>query len=63
MPKSLQHNYSIIGMHQSCIEAHHVRGIGNPETNNGVLLLLISDIKRLEIEIGMGLEELLPFWW
>lgn len=38
-------------------------GIGKAETNNGVLVLLVMDSRRLEMETGDGLQEVLPSAW
>ncbi len=35
-------------------------GIGKKEKNNGVLILLVMDQRRIEIEVGYGLEGILP---
>lgn len=38
-------------------------GIGKAGTNNGLLVLLVMDRRRLEMETGYGLEEMLPDGW
>lgn len=38
-------------------------GIGKAEANNGLLVLLVMDQRRLEMETGYGLEPLLPDGW
>jgi uncharacterized membrane protein YgcG len=38
-------------------------GVGKATTNNGVLLLLVRDQQRQEIEIGLGLEDVLSAPW
>ena len=38
-------------------------GIGDAEANNGLLVLLVVDRRRLEMETGYGLESVLPDGW
>lgn len=38
-------------------------GIGNAQTNNGVLVLMVMGKRRLEIETGTGIEAALPAQW
>jgi uncharacterized protein len=38
-------------------------GIGDARTNNGLLVLLVLDQRRLEMETGYGLERVLPDDW
>jgi uncharacterized protein len=38
-------------------------GIGNAQTNNGVLVLMVMGKRRLEIETGTGIEAALPASW
>lgn len=35
-------------------------GLGDGETNNGLLILLVKDQRRIEFEVGYGLEGILP---
>lgn len=38
-------------------------GIGNAEIDDGLLVLLVMDARRLEMETGIGLEPVLPDGW
>lgn len=38
-------------------------GVGDAEANNGVLVLLVVDARRVEIETGYGVEGILPDGW
>lgn len=38
-------------------------GIGHPETNNGVLVLVVRDQKRVEVEVGEGVERQFSKSW
>ncbi len=38
----------------------HKWGIGEKKTNRGILLLLVSDVHRGRIEVGLGLEGVVP---
>ncbi len=38
-------------------------GIGNAQTNNGILVLMVMGKRRLEIETGTGIEAALPAAW
>lgn len=38
-------------------------GVGDREANNGALVLLVVDARRVEIEVGYGLEPVLPDSW
>ncbi len=44
-------------------ELFNLWGIGDARTNNGVLVLLVMGQRRLEIEVGYGLETQLPDGW
>lgn len=45
---------------QYALEAFREYGIGNEESNNGVLLVLALDDKKVRIEVGYGLEGQIP---
>ena len=38
-------------------------GVGDRDANNGMLVLLVMDERRVEMEIGYGLEPVLPESW
>jgi len=38
-------------------------GIGHRKTNNGLLILMVKDVRRLEMETGYGLESVLTDGW
>jgi uncharacterized protein len=38
-------------------------GVGSAERNDGVLFLMVMDERRLEVEVGYGLEDTLPDGW
>jgi uncharacterized protein len=44
-------------------ELFNTWGVGDAQANNGVLVLLVVDQRRLEIETGYGLEAQLPDGW
>ena len=38
-------------------------GIGHAKANNGLLILMVKDARRLEMETGYGMEAVLPDGW
>ena len=48
---------------QFATELFNTWRLGSAERNDGVLVLLVTKQRRLEIETGAGIEAALPAWW
>jgi hypothetical protein len=40
-----------------CVELFNYWGVGNAESNNGLMMVLLKDQRKLESVTGLGLEE------
>jgi uncharacterized protein len=42
-----------------CVELFNYWGVGNAESNNGLMMVLLKDQRKLESVTGLGLEEVI----